>query len=33
MRDFPGDSVLKNLPDNALGTGSIPGPGIRFPFA
>ena len=29
MRDFPGESVL----DNARGIGSIPGPGIRIPFA
>ena len=26
-RDFPGDSVVKNLPANAGDTGSIRGPG------
>ena len=26
-RDFPGGSVVKNLPANAGETGSIPGPG------
>ena len=26
-RDFPGGSVVKNLPANAVDTGSIPGPG------
>ena len=25
-RGFPGGSVVKNLPDNAEDTGSIPGP-------
>ena len=25
--DFPGGSVVKNLPANAGDTGSIPGPG------
>ena len=25
--DFPGGSVVKNLPDNVGDTGSIPGPG------
>ena len=29
-RDFPGGSVVKNLPANAGDTGSIPGSG-RFP--
>ena len=27
LRDFPGDSVVKNSPVNAGDTGSIPGPG------
>ena len=26
-RDFPGGTVVKNPPDNAGDTGSIPGPG------
>ena len=26
-RDFPGDTVVKNLPANAGDMGSIPGPG------
>ena len=26
MKDFPGGSVVKNLPDNAGDMGSIPGP-------
>ena len=26
-RDFPGGTVVKNLPANAGDTGSIPGPG------
>ena len=26
-RDFPGGSVVKNLPANARDTGSSPGPG------
>ena len=29
LSDFPGGSVVKNLPDNAGDTGSIPDPG-RF---
>ena len=28
-RDFPGGSVVKTLPSNAGGAGSIPGQGIR----
>ena len=27
IRDFPGGTVVKNPPDNAGDTGSIPGPG------
>ena len=27
FRDFPGGTVVKNLPANAGDTGSIPGPG------
>ena len=27
LRDFPGGSVVKNLPANAGDTGSSPGPG------
>ena len=27
MRDFPGGTVIKNLPANAGDTGSIPRPG------
>ena len=27
MLDFPGGTVVKNLPANAADTGSIPGPG------
>ena len=27
LSDFPGGSVVKNLPDNAGDTGSIPDPG------
>ena len=30
--DFPGDTVVKNLPANAGDKGSSPGPG-RFPHA
>ena len=30
MRDFPGGSVVNNLPANAWDTGYIPGP-ERFP--
>ena len=29
MQDFPGGTVVKNLPANAEDTGLIPGPG-RF---
>ena len=32
VRDFPGGSVVKNLPANAGDTGPSPGPG-RFPHA
>ena len=27
-RDFPGGTVVKNLPANAVDMGLIPGPGI-----
>lgn len=29
--DFPGDLVAKTLPSNTVGTGSIPGWGIKIP--
>ena len=32
-RDFPGTSVVKTLPSNAGGTGSIPGWGTKIPRA
>ena len=32
-RDYPGGPVLKNLPSNAGGMGSIPGGGIKIPHA
>ena len=32
-RDFPGGPVVKNLPYNAGGTGSIPGQGTKIPHA
>ena len=32
VSDFPGGTVVKNLPANAGDTGSNPGPG-RFPYA
>ena len=32
-RDFPGDSVVKTLPCNAGGAGSISGWGARIPHA
>ena len=31
--DFPGGSVVKNLPSNAGDAGSIPGKGTRIPHA
>ena len=31
--DFPGGPVVKNLPANAGGTGSIPGLGTKIPHA
>ena len=32
--DFPGDTVVKNLPANAGDTGSSPGPGrSRMPWS
>ena len=33
MRDFPGGSVVKNLPCNAGVTGLIPGQGTKIPHA
>ena len=33
FRDFPGGSVVKNLPYNAGDTGSIPGQGTGIPHA
>ena len=32
-RDFPGGSVVKNLPCNAGDTGLIPGWGTKIPHA
>ena len=32
-KDFPGGPVVKNLPYNARGTGSIPGQGTKIPHA
>ena len=31
--DFPGGPVVKNLPSNAEDEGSIPGRGIKIPYA
>ena len=31
FRDFPGGPLVKNLPCNAQGTGSIPGQGSKIP--
>ena len=31
--DFPGGPVVKTLPSNAEGVGSIPGQGIKIPHA
>ena len=31
--DFPGNPVVKTLPSNAGGTGSIPGQGAKIPRA
>ena len=31
--DFPGGSVVKNLPSTAGGVGSIPGQGTKIPHA
>ena len=31
--DFPGGTVVKNLPANAGGEGSIPGRGTKIPCA
>ena len=33
MRDFPGGPVVKTLPSNAGGAGSIPGWGAKVPHA
>ena len=33
MRDFPGSPVVKTLPSNAGGEGSIPGQGAKIPHA
>ena len=32
-RDFPGGPVVKTLPSNAGGMGSIPGRGAKIPHA
>ena len=32
-RDFPGCPVVKTLPSNAGGAGSIPGQGAKIPHA
>ena len=32
-RDFPGGPVVKTLPSNAGGAGSIPGQGAKLPHA
>ena len=32
-RDFPGGSVVKNLPSNPGNAGSIPGWGTKLPHA
>ena len=32
-RDFPGGPVVKTLPSNAVGAGSIPGRGAKIPHA
>ena len=33
LRDFPGGSVVKNLPSNAGDVGSIPDQGTNIPHA
>ena len=33
MRDFPSNTVVKPLPSNAEGMGSIPGWGAKMPHA
>ena len=33
IRDFPGGPVVKTLPSNAEGVGSIPGRGSKIPHA
>ena len=32
-RDFPGGPVVKNMPENAVDTDSIPGPRAKIPYA
>ena len=32
-RNLPGGPVVKTLPSNAAGVGSIPGPRTKFPHA
>ena len=33
MRDFPSGLVVKTLPSNTEGVGSIPGQGVKIPHA
>ena len=33
FKDFPGSPVVKTLPSNARGVGSIPGQGAKIPHA
>ena len=33
LRDLPGGPVVKNSPSNAENVGSIPGRGIKIPYA
>ena len=33
LRDFPGSPVVRTLPSNAGGAGSIPGQGAKIPHA
>ena len=33
LQDFPGNPVVKNLPSNAGGLGSIPGQKVKIPHA
>ena len=32
FRDYPGGPVVKTLPSNAGGTGSVPGQGTKVPY-